>query len=67
MEDVMLTKIRFVSPDIKKKYDLDLPEYEGIDQVVEVNTYGQKLQLKACSDERKETMDYEKNQPSIEN
>ncbi|CZS91781.1 probable NAD(P)H-hydrate epimerase [Rhynchosporium agropyri] len=34
---------RFVSPDIKKKYDLDLPEYEGIDQVVEVGSNGQKL------------------------
>ncbi len=43
MEDVTLTRTRFVSPDIKEKYDLDLPEYEGIDQVVEVNTYGQKL------------------------
>jgi len=34
---------RFVSPDIKKKYDLELPEYEGIDQVVEVGSNGQKL------------------------
>lgn len=34
---------RFVSPDIKKKYDLWLPEYEGIDQVVEVGSSGQKL------------------------
>ncbi|KAL2062188.1 hypothetical protein VTL71DRAFT_6454 [Oculimacula yallundae] len=34
---------RFVSPDIKKKYDLDLPDYEGIDQVVEVGINGQKL------------------------
>jgi len=34
---------RFVSPDIKKKYDLELPEYEGIDQIVEVNSSGQKL------------------------
>jgi len=31
---------RFVSPDIKEKYDLDLPEYEGIDQVVEVDGEG---------------------------
>ncbi|KAH8793840.1 YjeF N-terminal domain-containing protein [Hyaloscypha sp. PMI_1271] len=34
---------RFVSPDIRKKYDLWLPEYEGIDQVVEVGSNGQKL------------------------
>ncbi|KAH7310980.1 YjeF N-terminal domain-containing protein [Rhexocercosporidium sp. MPI-PUGE-AT-0058] len=34
---------RFVSPDIQKKYDLELPEYEGIDQVVEVGSNGQKL------------------------
>lgn len=27
---------RFVSPDIKKKYDLDLPEYSGVDHIVEV-------------------------------
>jgi len=34
---------RFVSPDIRKKYDLELPEYEGIDQIVEVGSNGQKL------------------------
>ncbi|KUJ09868.1 YjeF N-terminal domain-like protein [Mollisia scopiformis] len=34
---------RFVSPDIQKKYDLDLPDYEGIDQIVEVGANGQKL------------------------
>jgi len=34
---------RFVSPDIKQKYDLDLPAYEGIDQVVEVGGNGEKL------------------------
>jgi NAD(P)H-hydrate epimerase len=32
-----------VSPDIKEKYDLDLPDYEGIDQIVEVEGNGQKL------------------------
>jgi len=31
---------RFVSPGIKNKYDLELPEYEGIDQVVEVDGEG---------------------------
>lgn len=34
---------RFVSPEIQKKYDLDLPEYEGLDQIVEVDKNGQKL------------------------
>lgn len=32
-----------MSPDIQKKYNLDLPEYEGIEQVVEVGNNGQKL------------------------
>ncbi|KFA64777.1 hypothetical protein S40285_01366, partial [Stachybotrys chlorohalonatus IBT 40285] len=34
---------RFVSPSIAKKYDFEVPAYEGIDQVVEVDTAGQKL------------------------
>ncbi|KAJ6446860.1 Meiotically up-regulated protein 182 [Purpureocillium lavendulum] len=34
---------RFVSPSIAKKYGFDIPEYEGIDQVVEVSTTGEKL------------------------
>ncbi|KAI8264038.1 NAD(P)H-hydrate epimerase [Colletotrichum sp. SAR11_239] len=34
---------RFVSPGIAEKYNLDLPQYEGIDQVVEVDNNGQKL------------------------
>ncbi|KAM7219509.1 YjeF N-terminal domain containing protein [Rhypophila decipiens] len=34
---------RFVAPAIAKKYDFDLPEYEGIDQIVEVSPGGQKL------------------------
>jgi NAD(P)H-hydrate epimerase len=38
-----LMRRRFVSPDIKKKYDLELPEYEGIDQIVEVGSSGEKL------------------------
>ncbi|KAF5512054.1 NAD(P)H-hydrate epimerase [Colletotrichum aenigma] len=33
----------FVSPGIAEKYNLDLPQYEGIDQVVEVDNNGQKL------------------------
>jgi len=31
---------RFVSPDIARKYDLDLPAYPGIDQIVEVDMDG---------------------------
>jgi NAD(P)H-hydrate epimerase len=34
---------RFVSPDIAEKYDLELPDYEGVDQVVEIGSNGQKL------------------------
>ncbi|KAK3186151.1 hypothetical protein K4F52_005141 [Lecanicillium sp. MT-2017a] len=34
---------RFVSPAIAKKYDFEMPEYEGVDQVVEVSVSGQKL------------------------
>jgi NAD(P)H-hydrate epimerase len=32
-----------VSPDIAKKYDLDIPEYVGVDQVVEIDAKGLKL------------------------
>ncbi|KAM0277778.1 hypothetical protein ACHAQH_005571 [Verticillium albo-atrum] len=34
---------RFVSAAIAKKYNLDLPQYQGIDQIVEVDSSGQKL------------------------
>ncbi|KAL2148280.1 hypothetical protein VTH82DRAFT_2428 [Thermothelomyces myriococcoides] len=34
---------RFVSPAIAKKYDFDVPAYEGIDQIVEVGPDGLKL------------------------
>ncbi|KAM0426240.1 hypothetical protein ACHAPT_008591 [Fusarium lateritium] len=34
---------RFVTPAIASKYDFEVPEYKGIDQVVEVETTGQKL------------------------
>ncbi|OTA62624.1 YjeF N-terminal domain-like protein [Hypoxylon sp. EC38] len=34
---------RFVSPSIAKKYDFEVPEYQGIDQIVEVGTGGEKL------------------------
>ncbi|KAI2611867.1 YjeF N-terminal domain-like protein [Hypoxylon sp. NC1633] len=34
---------RFVSPAIAKKYDFEVPEYQGIDQFVEVGTGGEKL------------------------
>lgn len=42
--DVLLTiSGRFVSPGMAKKYDLELLAYEGIDQVVEVDSAGHKL------------------------
>jgi len=34
---------RFVSPDIAKKYDLDLPVYPGVEQIVEIDKNGQRL------------------------
>ncbi|KAL8413392.1 hypothetical protein RB594_004863 [Gaeumannomyces avenae] len=34
---------RFVTPAIAKKYELELPEYEGLDQVAELGPAGQKL------------------------
>jgi len=34
---------RFVTPAIAEKYGFDLPEYEGVDQVVEVGPNGYKL------------------------
>lgn len=34
---------RFLSPEMAEKYGLDLPEYEGLDQVVEVPVEGGKL------------------------
>ncbi len=34
---------RFVSPGIKEKYGLWLPEYEGIEQIVEVGRDGERL------------------------
>ncbi|CAG9940484.1 unnamed protein product [Clonostachys rosea f. rosea IK726] len=34
---------RFVSPMIAKKYDFEVPEYEGLDQVVEVAADGHRL------------------------
>lgn len=34
---------RFLPESVAKKYDLDLPKYEGVDQIVEVNGEGQKL------------------------
>ncbi len=35
--------MRFLSPAMAEKYDLDLPSYEGLDQVVEISAKGQKL------------------------
>ena len=34
---------RFVSPNIAKKYGFDVPQYEGVDQVVEVPSAAEKL------------------------
>lgn len=34
---------RFVTPTIAKKFGFNLPEYEGIDQIVEVGPDGHKL------------------------
>ncbi|KAK4041485.1 YjeF N-terminal domain-containing protein [Parachaetomium inaequale] len=34
---------RFVAPGIAKKYDFDVPAYEGVDQIVEVGPEGLKL------------------------
>ncbi|KAI9768909.1 MAG: hypothetical protein M1835_006778 [Candelina submexicana] len=34
---------RFVTPQIATKYDLDVPQYEGVDQVVEIEVEPQKL------------------------
>lgn len=33
---IKLTNARFVPPSIAEKYDLDSPEYPGLDQVVEL-------------------------------
>jgi len=34
---------RFLSQKIADKYELDMPEYQGLDQIVEVGVEGQKL------------------------
>lgn len=34
---------RFLGPEVAKKYDLDLPKYEGLDQVAEVSVEGVRL------------------------
>jgi len=34
---------RFLSKDLAKKYDIDVPTYQGIDQIVEVSTQEEKL------------------------
>ncbi|KAK0387740.1 hypothetical protein NLU13_3985 [Sarocladium strictum] len=34
---------RFVSPSIAKKYEFDVPQYSGIDQVVEITPAGERL------------------------
>ena len=32
---------RFLPPKVAKKYDLDMPEYQGVDQIVEIGVEGQ--------------------------
>lgn len=39
----MLSRVSFITPEIQKKYDLDIPDYEGVDQVVEIDANGLKL------------------------
>lgn len=34
---------RFLTPDIAQKYGLDIPDYQGVDQVVEVDVEAGKL------------------------
>jgi NAD(P)H-hydrate epimerase len=34
---------RFVSPQIAEKYDIDVPDYDGLDQVVEIGADGSRL------------------------
>lgn len=34
---------RFVTPEIAKKYDLYIPDYSGVDQIVEIDANGHKL------------------------
>lgn len=31
---------RFLTPDIAKKYGLDIPDYQGVDQITEVDVEG---------------------------
>lgn len=38
-----LTSYRFLSQQIADKYELDMPPYQGVDQVVEVPSNEQKL------------------------
>lgn len=39
----MIDVRRFVSPGIAHKYDLEIPEYPGIDQIIELDNSGEKL------------------------
>lgn len=38
-----LIMCRFLAPAVAAKYGIDVPPYEGIDQIVEVGFDGQKL------------------------
>lgn len=39
--DRLVESVRFVPPSVSEKYNLDAPEYEGVDQVVELPRIGQ--------------------------
>ena len=38
----MIDPVRFLPPSIAEKYDLDIPDYKGDDQIVETAQTGQK-------------------------
>jgi NAD(P)H-hydrate epimerase len=38
-----MTLDSFVSPSIAAKYDFEIPDYQGLDQVVEISPTGEKL------------------------
>lgn len=37
--------LRFLPPSVAEKYDLDMPKYEGVDQILEVDGSEQTSQL----------------------
>jgi NAD(P)H-hydrate epimerase len=43
MLSTLLKSDSFVSPAIAKKYDFNVPQYEGIDQIVEISPEGDRM------------------------